>query len=215
MTRIIQSARVKTNTTSGSVCRINVQAVTFADLWDNYVTGNPYRDPMTGRVPPGYENQCAIRLSATLHKIGIEMKSFTPANVTVKPGSRFGRILLDGKYTAVRADQLGSWLSRQPFCGLPQQPENITGSNWEARIKGRTGMIMFDGYWVREGESATNASGGHIDLWNGSRLTINSAEGLFSAIGRGMGIASAHIPGTRYGYSDLSKSKQILFWEVR
>ncbi|ASL72821.1 type VI secretion system amidase effector protein Tae4 [Ralstonia pseudosolanacearum] len=209
-----QKAQVRTNTTKDSVCRIDVPAVKFADLWANYVTGDPYRDPKTGTVPPGFGNQCAIRMSATLHQVGIEMKSFTPANVTVKPGSQFGRILLDGKYTAVRANQMGAWLSKQPFCGLPQKPENITGKDWESKVKGRTGIIMFDGYWTRDGESAASASGGHIDLWNGARLTISGFWDGFATVGRYLGRQSFR-PGTWYGYSDLRNSKVILFWEVQ
>ena len=185
----------------------------FADLWDAYVTGNPYRDAKTGEVPPGYGNQCAIRMSATLHNVGVEMKSYTPTHVTVKPGNVFGRILLDGKYTATRADQLGSWLNKQPFCGLPTKPEDITGKDWESKVKGRTGIIMFDGYWTRAGESTANASGGHIDLWNGSRMTIGSAGSLLSVIGRTMGFQSASLGD--FSYSDLRNSKLILFWEVQ
>ena len=207
-----QKAQVKTNTTPGSVCRIDVPTVTFTELWENYVTGQPYKE--NGEVPEGYENQCAIRMSATLHKVGVEMKSLTPENVPVKTNSTFGRILLNGKYTAVLADQMGSWLSKQPFCGMGKT-ENITGKDWESKVKGRTGIIMFDSYWARDSDSAGRASGGHIDLWNGSRLTISSAEGLLGVIGRGLGVASAHVPGTSYGYSDLRNSKTIVFWGVK
>lgn len=148
-------------------------------------------------------------MSATLHRVGVEMKSYSPAYVTVKPGNVFGRILLDGKYASTRADQLGSWLSRQPFCGLPPKPENITGRDWESKVKGRTGIIMFDGYWTRSGESTSNASGGHIDLWNGSRMTASAAS-----IGRWLGM-DAFFPELQIGWSDLANAKAILFWEVR
>jgi hypothetical protein len=151
-------------------------------------------------------------MSATFHKVGIEMKSFSQK--VIKPASgrdKLGRILLDGKATAVRADELAEWLQLQPFAGLPKA-ENITGGDWESKVKGRTGIIAFSNYWTRDGE--VNASGGHIDLWNGSRLTISSSEGLLSVIGRGIGIRSTHIPGTTYGYSDLSKATQILFWRI-
>ena len=214
---LVQQARVRTNTTKDSVCKIDVQPVKFADLWNNYVTGDPYRDSKTGDVPKGYGNQCAIRVSAALHKVGVEMKSFTQANVAVKPNEQFGRILLDGKNTAVKADQLGSWLSKQPFCGLPQKPENITGKDWESKVKGRTGIVMFDAYWTREGDAAGNATGGHIDLWNGSRLTISGVADGFATIGRYLGISSFR-QGARLAeqlsYSDLRNSKTILFWAI-
>lgn len=216
--KLVMQAVVPTNDVKGSVCRIDVKAVTFAELWEGYVSGKPYRDTKTGEVPPGYDNQCAIRMSATLHKVGVEMKSFTPAHVTVKAGNVFGRILLNGKFAATRADQLGSWLNKQPFCGLPPKPENITGKNWESKIKGRTGIIMFDGYWTRDGEAAADASGGHIDLWNGSRLTISGVAEGFATIGRYLGIRSFRQGAgvaEQLSYSDLGNSRSILFWNVK
>jgi len=207
-----QGGGVITASAKASACPSPAQAVTFTYLWQSYVTGNPYRDPTTGSVPPGFGNQCAIRLSATLHRVGVEMKSFTPANVTVKPGNVFGRILLDGKYTAVRADQMGSWLARRPFCGLPARPEDVTGRDWEAKVRGRTGIIAFDGYWARPGESPARASGGHIDLWNGSRMTNNGVLGTLLSFSRfSLGVHDPWVP----LYSDLRDSKTILFFEIK
>jgi hypothetical protein len=198
---IKQKAQVRTNTTKDSVCKIDVQPVTFAALWANYVTGDPYL--VDGKVPKGYENQCAIRMSATLHKVGIDMKSFSSATVTLKPGASFGRIILDGKYTAVKADQLGSWLSHQPFCGIGKV-EDITGQDWVKKVKGRTGIIMFDGYWTRDGESDSAASGGHIDLWNGEKLT-----GFGSGLRVQLNIVISGV------WSDFRNSKKILFFPVQ
>jgi len=71
---------------------------------------------------------------------------------------------------------------------------------------------MFDRYWTRDGESAAAASGGHIDLWNGSRLTNNGVLGTIETFGRfTLGINNPWIP----VYSDLRKSKTILFFEVK
>ncbi|WP_431820419.1 type VI secretion system amidase effector protein Tae4 [Burkholderia sp. F1] len=202
---------VRTNSTPNSIKVVQLRAVTFEELWDVYPSGNPYDNP-------AYTNQCAIRMSVALHRVGVEMKSFS--SKLVKPlGDQpsIGRILLNGKATATRANELGAWLKLQPFAGLGKA-ENITGSGWESRIKGRTGIVMFDGYWTREGETAANASGGHIDLWNGSRMSINGFWGSFSTIGRYIGISSFR-QGTSVlpdvSYSDLSKSKLILFWEIR
>jgi hypothetical protein len=196
-TRLIQHASVRTNTTKDSVCDIKVEAIKFVQLWDNYVTGNPYNDPT-------YDNQCAIRLSATLHRVGVEMKSFSQRIVKPGPGKRsIGRILLNGKATATRADEMASWLQLQPFCGLPPKPENITGVDWEKKVRGRTGIIFFGGYWRREGETG-QGSGGHIDLWNGERMT-----------GFGTGLRSRWnivIPGI---WSDLNAANTILFFAVQ
>ena len=62
---------VRTNTTPNSIKEVQLKALTFDELWNNYVTGDPYDDP-TGQ----YSNQCAIRMSATFHRVGIEMNHF-------------------------------------------------------------------------------------------------------------------------------------------
>jgi hypothetical protein len=149
-----QKQQVRTTAVKDSICEVDVPPVTFQQLWSHYVTGNPHDDP-------AYDNQCAIRLSATLHSVGIEMKSFSQALVKPGPGkTSIGRILLDGKATATRADEMAAWLKLQPFCGLPAQPENITGADWEVKVRGRTGIIFFGGYWQRDGEVAGQGSGG-------------------------------------------------------
>lgn len=214
---LVQQARVRTNTRHGSVCTINVPVVTFAALWDNYVTGDPYRDP-NGKVPPGFENQCALRMSATFHAVGVKMLSYTPKNVKPAPDSKQpGIVTLNGLPAGSRAYELGMWLKLQPFCGLPREPEDITGKDWESKIKGRTGIIMFHAYWHHDGPP-DHLTGGHIDLWNGSRLTISGfADGL-ATIGRYFGQTSFRQGATTlptWAWSDLGRSKLILFWEVK
>jgi hypothetical protein len=202
---------VRTNSTPNSIKEVVLRAVTFEELWDAYPSGNPYDNP-------AYKNQCAIRMSVMLHRVGIEMKSFSDKLVKPLSGQpSIGRIILNGKAAATRADEMGQWLKLQPFAGLPR-PENITGPDWESKVKGRTGIIQFSRYWTREGESAGNASGGHIDLWNGSRLTISSAPNSFSTIGRRLGLTSFRQGTSTLGdisWSDLAGSKSILFWEIK
>lgn len=67
--------------------------------------------------------------------------------------------MLNGSAAAVRAYELGEWIKLQPFCGPPQKPEGITGKDWESKVKGRTGIIMFHAYWTRQGEAPASASG--------------------------------------------------------
>jgi hypothetical protein len=189
--------RVRTNSTPNSVKVVQLKAVSFQQLWDNYPSGNPYNNP-------DYENQCAIRMSVTFHRVGVEMKSFSEKVLKPLPGKKdIGRIVLDGKATATRANELGEWLKLQPIAGIGK-PENITGADWLSRVKGRTGIVMFDGYWTRGSESDTNASGGHIDLWNGEEMT---------GFGTGMRVAwNIVIPGI---WSDFRNSKIILFFPVK
>ncbi|MFH5254371.1 type VI secretion system amidase effector protein Tae4 [Burkholderia semiarida] len=188
---------VTTNTTPDSIKGVQLRAVIFKELWAAYPSGNPYKNP-------AYTNQCAIRLSVALHRVGIEMKSFSSKLVKPLGGqSSIGRILLNGRATATRANELGEWLRLQPFAGLGKA-ENVTGNNWRDRVEGRTGIIMFDGYWTREGEADANASGGHIDLWNGEKLT---------GFGTGIRIRwNIVIPGF---WSDFRVSKRILFFTIK
>ncbi|WP_175822599.1 type VI secretion system amidase effector protein Tae4 [Burkholderia sp. BCC0419] len=202
---------VRANTIPRSTKVVQLQAVTFKSLWDAHPSGNPHDDP-------AYTNQCAIRISVALHRVGVDMKSFSSRLVRPLGGQRsIGRILLNGKATATRANELGSWLNLQPFAGIGKA-EVITGADWEAKIKGRTGIVMFDGYWARAGESELNASGGHIDLWNGSRMTMNGFWGAASTIGRYIGMVSFRqganvLPSL--SYSDLGRSNSVLFWEIK
>ncbi len=196
---------VKTNATANSIKDVQLRVLTFAELWNSYVTGSPYADP-TGH----FKNQCAIRMSATFHAVGIEMKSFSGKLVKPMPGKKeLGRILLKGKPAATRAYELAAWLQLQPIAGL-QLPENITGAHWRSNVDGRTGIIFFYGYWQQEGDPPDNFSGGHIDLWNGSRFPNNGTIGTLENIARfTLGMR------TGPGYSDLGKSRQILFWAMK
>src|SRR5579863_6462 len=104
---------VRTNSTPNSIKEVQLKVLTFQELWDNYVTGNPYNDP-SGK----YKNQCAIRMSATLHRVGIEMRSFSQKLIQPMPGkATLGRIMLDGKPTATRAYELAEWLKLRPIAG--------------------------------------------------------------------------------------------------
>ncbi|WP_248295210.1 T6SS effector amidase Tae4 family protein [Paraburkholderia sp. UYCP14C] len=91
----------------------------------------------------------------------------------------------------------------QPIAGVGK-PENITGAGWVTKVKGRTGIIMFDGYWRRDTDPISSTSGGHIDLWNGNRLT---------GFGTGLRVSwNIVIPGI---WSDFRNSKTILFFPVK
>jgi hypothetical protein len=188
---------VRTNSVPNSIKEIELKAVAFQDLWHAYPSADPYDDP-------AYTNQCAIRMSVTFHRVGIAMKSFSSRLIKPLSGQKsIGRVILDGKATATRANELAEWLKLQPFAGVGKA-ENITGDDWLSKVKGRTGIIMFDGYWTRDGEADSNASGGHIDLWNGEKLT---------GFGTGVRVSwNIIIPGI---WSDFRKSKTILFFPIK
>ncbi|MHB9834545.1 type VI secretion system amidase effector protein Tae4 [Paraburkholderia terrae] len=207
-----QRSVIRTNPTQGSIKEVQLRVLTFQELWIAYPTGNPYDDPSGD-----YGNQCAIRMSVVFHRIGSDMKSFSQRLVKPRPGKpTLGRILIDGKATATRAYELAEWLQNRPFAGV-SAAENITGLDWQSKINGRTGIIFFYGYWRQEGDSQSDLSGGHIDLWNRDTLTPSAESFLRFRVG------VPSIPNPLWWlrgrsdniYSDLGKSRQILFWEVQ
>lgn len=193
-TSLKQSTQIQTNQQEGSVCTIVIPAVKFVDLWKNYPSGHPYTDPNTGDPPKGFEDQCAIKVSLSIHGAGVEMKSFTGATVNV-----------EGKKLAIRAEEFRNWLVQKPFCGLPIKPENVTGKDWQKKIDGRTGIIFFKDYWFRKGQKMP--SGDHVDLWNKSSLT----PGWASFYRFTLGFDSSWL----FDLSDFGGAKEILFWEIK
>lgn len=168
----------------------------FGEVWDNYPSDAPYVD-REGNVPKGYENQCAIKVSAALLGAGVNLGRFSGATVSI-----------GGRRHAIRAQELGRWLKTAGPGLLQSSAETITGTDWQSRIKGRTGIVYFENYWLRPGEKSP--SGDHIDLWNGSRMTASGFSGaLVSALRFGLGVESGP------GFSDLGKSTTILFWELK
>ncbi|UIA82979.1 type VI secretion system amidase effector protein Tae4 [Erwinia tracheiphila] len=80
----------------------------------------------------------------------------------------------------------------------------VTVDNFEAVLRNERGIIFFKDYWRRSGESFSNRSGDHIDLWNGKRITTLSS---YFRIQWGV-----HFDGV---YSDFFKSQEIWFWKIR
>ncbi len=181
--------KIKTNSTPDSVFHVRHDPVKFAALWANYPDYKPYTDPKTGEPPQGYSNQCAIKLSVSLHRSGVEMKSYKGKSL----------ILIDGKKTAALADDLASWLKFKPFCGC-NNTEEYTGKNVFEKINDRTGIVYLANYWERKpGER----SGDHIDLWNGSRMTEYS-----SWLRVHFGFAWDGV------WSDYKRATEVLFWNI-
>ena len=173
--------------------------LSFDKLWQGYPSSKPYVDK-SGDPPKGFENQCAIKVSVALHAAGVDMKSFRGATVTV-----------DGKRLAIRAEELAAWLKTQHLIGLPLKPENVTGKEWQEKIKGRKGIVFFANYWARPGEKSP--TGDHIDLWNKSTLTPSFASILRFRVGMSS-LANPLDPSDPY-FSNLDNSEGILLWEIR
>jgi hypothetical protein len=169
--------------------------MSFVKMWGGYPGSHPYVDPKTGDDPPGFDNQCAIKLSVALHATGVDLASFRGASVHVAAGK-----------AAIRAEELTAWLKLQHVDGM-LGPVDITGADWQDRIKGKHGIVAFKDYWARPGEKTP--TGDHIDLWNGSSLTSSGLAGMAVSFARfTLGMTSGP------GFSDLGKARQITFWEV-
>lgn len=181
------------------------KSLSFQQLWHNYPSGSPYVDPATGKPPPGFENQCAIRVSVALTSSGANLNGYKGPSVQ-----------LNGGRTATSANQLAAWLSKSPPSGVGK-PQDITGPDWQNKIAGKQGIVYFRHYWPNPGDTANNPTGDHIDLWGGSHLTLSWGEAGIPNFLRWMGKNEAHIhvPGLLdYRMSDVRKSKQIVFWPV-
>jgi hypothetical protein len=143
------------------------RSLRFSDLWKNHPGNMPNNPNLIGarneaeRMCPckesdgvtcSYGNECAVRLSVSLQRSGIDMSSFT------------GEKCSTSGY-AVRGLELATWMSDPNRLGKPQVFEN--GAEALRQIAGVTGIV-----YVRQfaGVSQPNQRWDHIDVWNGTRL---------------------------------------------
>jgi len=186
---------VQTNSKQNSIMEVPLKPLTFDEIWDAY----PKFDPCSG----GYTDQCAARIGESLRGCGVEGLSFKGA-----------RCHVDHPGHMLRAAEVAEWLHRRPFAGCPEAL-SVKPKTWEKEIHGKTGIIFFDGYWHRKTDGQNVTTGNHIDLWNGSRLTMAGVGDTFATIGRFVFGRQSVAPGSDYGYSDLHNSTKILFWEIK
>jgi hypothetical protein len=101
----------------------------------------------------------------------------------------------------IRAQELATWLQKN-LNGV----KVLTGENFQDYISGKTGIVFFQDYWQRSGESGI--TGDHIDLWNKNEM------GGYSVLTTWYRTTFPRL--AEYsGYSDLRKSTQVLFWEIK
>jgi hypothetical protein len=165
----------------------------FETLWQNYPRFNPCVDPSTGNPPPGFDNQCAMRVGRALELSGVSFASFRGKRCPFGPKQ-------GGLVTG--AQELANWLGPSCFAGCPTY-ESSTGAEVFEKISGRSGIIFLANYWRRPGESGTTRTGDHIDLWNGSRMTEYSSW------------LRVHFGVSWDGYwSDYRLASRTLFWAI-
>lgn len=195
-----RSSTVKTNNTPASTQIVSHTTIKFEKLWDNYPSDSiKHTDSKTGKDV--FDDHCAINVSQSLYSCGVLLKSFKGTKCWACPSKDSS-----GKgIHVIRAQELASYLSTRPFAGCPA-PQHLTGSTYEAAVKGKTGIIFFKDYWQRSGESGR--TGDHIDLWRESKL---------ASIGGALTFIRQTFPGIAENYldmSDLRRSSEVLFWEI-
>ncbi|WP_188150498.1 T6SS effector amidase Tae4 family protein [Teredinibacter waterburyi] len=162
--------------------------VKFKNLWDSY----PDEPPCSKK---DFSDQCAIKVGNALAKCGVK-------TITLVKRTRHCWHHEVGEGHTLAAEELAAGLAKVRIQGISSAVE-IKPENFKSQLTGKKGIVFFKDYWLRSADKPGRPTGDHIDLWNGSRLTdwrtwVRIQFGLV-------------IPGV---WSDLEKSKKILFWKV-
>jgi hypothetical protein len=169
--------------------------IAFKTIWDNYPDGSPCAD-IRGKVPAGFDNQCAVRVGLALEKSGVSFKSFKGGRCPLGPK--------DGGMVA-GAQALANWLAPSRVSGMGA-PERYKGADVQIafdKIADRTGIIFIANYWKRATDTGSARTGDHIDLWNGSRMTAWT-----SYLRVHLGISWDGL------WSDYMGASEIIFWPI-
>jgi len=177
--------------------------VSFNNLWNNYPGHHiDHKDPKTKNER--YKDQCAIELSEALIKSGVDLKGFK--------GGTCENCSLDEKHALV-AQELANYLLKKKIEGI-LKPVFLTGENFEAYVFGKTGIIYFQDYWHRTTDQSGKRTGDHIDLWNKNQLgSMNNYLGRRA--NTWFRLTFPTFSENHLSMSDLTKSKSVIFWEVK
>lgn len=166
----------------------------FDTLWKNYPDIDVMKSKCTNKQKDSnkpFSNYCAIMLSECLIRSGIDLSLFEGSRCWSHPGKK--HILL--------AEDLANGLKAHRPAGFGRF-EKIQPGSFQSLLSDRTGVIFFRDYWQRGSEPFGQRSGDHIDLWNKDEITSSGMfiRTLLEFFGR---------------VSDLNKSREIWFWEVK
>lgn len=166
----------------------------FETLWNGYPDKDVIKESCYNRQDTSakpFSDYCAIMLSEALLKSGVTLNGFKGSKCWSHSGMKH----------ALLAEQLATWLKNNSTKGLGKA-EKINPPFFQNELKGKTGIVFFKDYWQRGKESFENRSGDHIDLWNKDQITSSGMfiRSVLEFLGR---------------VSDLNKSKEIRFWEVK
>lgn len=171
-----------------------MSSVKFDKMWNNFPDKAKMKTACVNKQHDGqkpFSNYCAILLSECLLRSGVDLSRFDGKKCWSH----------SGKKHSLLAGDLASWLVGQPPPGFGNREKVLPGS-FESILKGRTGVIYFKDYWQRGHESFNARSGDHIDLWKENEITSSSM--LYRSIIEWLGFVS-----------DLNKSREVWFWEVK
>ena len=166
----------------------------FETLWKSFPNSGSMKTKCVNKQKSSssaFANYCAINLSECFIKSGIAIQNAKGVKCWSHKGAK--HLLL--------AEDFANWLkkSRPPDFGAT---EKIDPKDFQSLLDGRTGVIFFKDYWTRGNESFKNRSGDHIDLWNKDEITGSSM--VMRTIYEFFGMVS-----------DLNKSKEVWFWELK
>jgi hypothetical protein len=143
---------------------------------------------------PCFSNQCAIRMGVSLKEAGINLGQLGRLETC--------RVHATDEMHIIRAQSLADALAAARIDGLGKM-EKIVGKDardFYSKIYGRRGIIYIKDYWARANETQANASGDHIDVWNGYRSSTKWLMEWFSWLGY---------------TSNYAEAKEVWFWEVK
>jgi len=168
--------------------------ITFNTLWKNFPDKEAIKVRCRNKQPTKstpFENYCATLLSECFIRSGIDLSLLSGDRCWSHQGKRH----------IIRAEELGNALKKKIPAGF-SQPKKIEPGSFQTILDEKTGVIYFKDYWRRGKESFAQRSGDHIDLWNKDRITSSSmfTRSILEFLGR---------------VSDLNKSREIWFWEVK
>lgn len=166
----------------------------FKTLWSNFPDKEKIKTTCTNKQKDSnkpFSDYCAIMLSDCLNKSGVDLG-------LIKGNRCWSHV---GKKHILLAEDLAIGLRNHRPSGFSALRKVAPGS-FQSDLDGKTGVIFFKDYWQRGSESFEARSGDHIDLWNKDEITSSGMlmRSLFEFVG---------------ALSDLNKSREIWFWEVK
>ncbi len=166
----------------------------FKTIWNNYPDKDEMKKKCFNKQPNSqkpFSDYCAILLSECLIRSGFNLSSARGNRCWSHSGPK--HLLL--------AEDVANWLAKSPPVGIGKR-ESVTPNLFQNKLSTRTGIIFFKDYWQRGNESFQARSGDHIDLWNKNEITSSGmfVRNILEFFGR---------------VSDLNKSRDIWFWEIK